>query len=224
MAAGLTSQQIAGQQGITLAAVKADMKQLFAALGAQSRTHAVALGYREGYLDQTPLPGDGSPVVLTRLPVERVQFGSSLPSREIYTLAGLARGQTNAQIAQALGVDRSQVAKSISNAMCRLGQKNRFGLVAAAYRSGVLAKLQPEPRPPIRIFRRQLEVLQGMAEGLDNSEIGLRFDINPSSVVTRATKLYRALGVRRRTHAVAIGYQQGLLLLPNDQPIHQLVG
>lgn len=51
VAEGCTNAVIAGRLQISVHTVRSRMKVLFRALGARDRAHAVALGYRRGYLD-----------------------------------------------------------------------------------------------------------------------------------------------------------------------------
>jgi DNA-binding CsgD family transcriptional regulator len=63
----------------------------------------------------------------------------------------------------------------------------------------------PQLRP------RELECLIGMSRGRTNGEIGRELFISEDTVKTHNRHLFRKLGARDRAHAVAIGYQRGLL-------------
>lgn len=69
-----------------------------------------------------------------------------------------------------------------------------------------------------------LEVLRLIAKGYTNSRIGTELGITEDTVKCRAQALYRHLGARDRAHAVAIGYQRGLLSLGNHAPACPLRG
>lgn len=58
---------------------------------------------------------------------------------------------------------------------------------------------------------RQQEVLEGMAEGMTNSEIGERLGITERTVKAYAQELYTKLDVNNRAGAVAEAAKQGLL-------------
>lgn len=58
---------------------------------------------------------------------------------------------------------------------------------------------------------RELQILRGLAAGDSGAEIGRRLHIAEPTVKTHSTALYAKLGARNRCHAVAIGYEQGLL-------------
>lgn len=61
------------------------------------------------------------------------------------------------------------------------------------------------------LSEREVQVLQGMAEGLSNAAIGRRYHLSEDTIKTHARRLYRKLHVADRAHAVAIGYQRGIL-------------
>ena len=58
---------------------------------------------------------------------------------------------------------------------------------------------------------RELRVLHGMADGKTNGEIGKEMILATDTVKTHARRLFEKLEVHDRAHAVAVGYQAGLL-------------
>ena len=66
-----------------------------------------------------------------------------------------------------------------------------------------------------KLTDREQQVLRGMAEGLTNEKIGLRHHISIDTVKTHVRTLLRKIGALDRTHAVALGYQRGLLPMPD---------
>ena len=61
------------------------------------------------------------------------------------------------------------------------------------------------------ITPRELEVLGLIAQGLSNREIGERVFVSENTVKTHSSRLFDKLGARRRTEAVKIGKQMGLI-------------
>ena len=58
---------------------------------------------------------------------------------------------------------------------------------------------------------RELDVLEGMAQGRSNARIGSDLFLARNTVKTHASALYRKLGASNRTQAVVIGLRQGLI-------------
>lgn len=65
------------------------------------------------------------------------------------------------------------------------------------------------PSPFDGLTRRQLEVLELLARGLSNQEIGDRLGLNLSTVKTHVTGVLKALGVGSRTQAVLLVKEAG---------------
>ncbi|HEY0741927.1 MAG TPA: LuxR C-terminal-related transcriptional regulator [Chryseosolibacter sp.] len=61
------------------------------------------------------------------------------------------------------------------------------------------------------ISRRELEVLQLMAEGLSNQEIADRLFLSLSTVKSHSNNLFDKLGVQRRTQAVDMGRKLAII-------------
>jgi DNA-binding CsgD family transcriptional regulator len=61
------------------------------------------------------------------------------------------------------------------------------------------------------ITRREHEILQLIAEGLSNREIGERAFISENTVKTHSSRLFDKLGVSRRVQAVQKGRELGLI-------------
>lgn len=61
------------------------------------------------------------------------------------------------------------------------------------------------------LTERELQVLRGMSEGKSNAEIGTDLFVSEDTVKTHARRLFRKLGARDRAHAVAKGFQGGIV-------------
>jgi LuxR family transcriptional regulator, maltose regulon positive regulatory protein len=89
------------------------------------------------------------------------------------------------------------------------------------YVRGLLSRFRPTPPaessparadlPVERLTQREMEVLQLIAEGLSNREIGERLFLALSTVKGHARIIFDKLQVRRRTEAVARAREMGLL-------------
>ena len=62
-----------------------------------------------------------------------------------------------------------------------------------------------------KLTQRELQILSCMANGMPNVEIGRKLHVSEDTVKTHNRRMFRKLKARDRTHAVALGYQAGLL-------------
>lgn len=95
----------------------------------------------------------------------------------------------------------------------------------------VLAEIGPYlqhpgyPPPPGQVGNdaalstRELQVLTGMAHGRSNGTIGRALYLSEDTVKTHARRMFRKLGAVDRAHAVALGYQRGVLPLDAVQDV-----
>jgi NarL family two-component system response regulator LiaR len=66
-------------------------------------------------------------------------------------------------------------------------------------------------RERLGITRRELEILEHVARGLSNREIGEALFVSENTVKTHCSRAFDKLGARRRTEAVQRGKELGLL-------------
>lgn len=79
----------------------------------------------------------------------------------------------------------------------------------------------PTQRQPA-LSRRELQTLVGMARGMTNAQIGRELTLSEHTVKCHARRLFKTLGATHRAHAVAIGYETGLLRhgdVPTAHPV-----
>ncbi|MEW1656643.1 MULTISPECIES: response regulator transcription factor [unclassified Streptomyces] len=67
---------------------------------------------------------------------------------------------------------------------------------------------------PVALTARETQVLNAVADGLSNAEIGGRLYIAEATVKTHLLRLFAKLGVNDRTHAVVVALERGLLPRP----------
>lgn len=67
-------------------------------------------------------------------------------------------------------------------------------------------------RERLGITRRELEILELVARGLSNREIGETLFVSENTVKTHCSRAFDKLGARRRTEAVQRGKELGLLV------------
>jgi DNA-binding NarL/FixJ family response regulator len=86
---------------------------------------------------------------------------------------------------------------------------------AAARRSNGNAEVIPFVAPMRELEQeptmREIEVLQLVADGLVNREIGQRLFLSEETVKSHVRHLLAKLQARSRAHAVAVGYRRGII-------------
>ncbi len=79
----------------------------------------------------------------------------------------------------------------------------------------------PRPAPPRELDEltdREREILQLIAGGLSNAEIGERLYIGETTVKTHVTHIFQKLHLRDRVQAVVLAYQTGLFETETGEP------
>lgn len=66
-------------------------------------------------------------------------------------------------------------------------------------------------REHLGITRRELEILELIARGMSNREIAERLYVSENTVKTHSSRVFDKLGANRRTQAVQLGKEFGLL-------------
>jgi DNA-binding NarL/FixJ family response regulator len=87
--------------------------------------------------------------------------------------------------------------------------------LAASVRSALNGVLlhPPAARDLHGLSEREAEVLQALADGLSNREIGRRLHLTEATIKFHVGNIYRALGAPNRTAAVRAAYRHGLVTL-----------
>jgi DNA-binding NarL/FixJ family response regulator len=67
-----------------------------------------------------------------------------------------------------------------------------------------------EPFKPA-LTAREIEVLELIAEGLENREIGQRLFVSEETVKTHTRSILAKLHARSRAHATALGFRHGFI-------------
>ncbi|MEL3944837.1 hypothetical protein [Streptomyces sp. LNU-CPARS28] len=137
-----------------------------------------------------------------------------LTRRQILVIAGLARGHTTPRIAIHLNIPTEAVRSRICRAATRTGiyRSRHAGLVHHAYTHGYLTNLTPEARAPITVLTPRLAgALDALTRGLPLADSGAEMGVSPDVAREYRRQLYALLGARTRAHAVALGWQAGLL-------------
>jgi DNA-binding CsgD family transcriptional regulator len=71
--------------------------------------------------------------------------------------------------------------------------------------------LNQQKQEALGITRRELEILELVAQGMSNREIAGKLYVSENTVKTHCSRAFDKLGARRRTQAVQLGKEFGLL-------------
>ena len=71
--------------------------------------------------------------------------------------------------------------------------------------------LNEERQKKLGITKRELEILELIAQGMSNREIAEKLFVSENTVKTHSSRLFDKLGARRRTQAVQLGQEMGLI-------------
>lgn len=71
--------------------------------------------------------------------------------------------------------------------------------------------LNEKKRDELGITRRELEILSLVAQGMSNREIAEKLFVSENTVKTHCSRAFDKLGAKRRTQAVQLGKEFGLL-------------
>ena len=72
-------------------------------------------------------------------------------------------------------------------------------------------KKNEERLKDLGITKRELEILELIAHGMSNREIAEKLFVSENTVKTHSSRLFDKLSAKRRTQAVQIGKQMGLI-------------
>jgi len=71
--------------------------------------------------------------------------------------------------------------------------------------------LNEERQKKLGITKRELEILELIAQGMSNREIAEKLFVSENTVKTHSSRLFDKLSAKRRTQAVQIGKEMGLI-------------
>lgn len=131
------------------------------------------------------------------------------PDAQVLLLTGEVREEERLRALRS-GV-RGYLAKDVA------AERLRAALATVVAGGDLLSKAQRralelhEPRPATLLSPRELQVLEGMAAGRSNAEIGRTLWLSEDTVKVHAKKLFAKTGVHDRAAAVAWAFRSGVL-------------
>ena len=130
-----------------------------------------------------------------------------LPEREREVVRRtVIEGETEISVARDFGVTESRISQLRAQALRRLRGENAL---TPRRRPGY--GLSPVPAVPESLSARELQVLSGMADGLQNREIASSLVISEETVKGHVRHILAKLRARSRTHAVAMALREGVI-------------
>ncbi|MCU1220896.1 MAG: transcriptional regulator, LuxR family [Candidatus Angelobacter sp.] len=91
------------------------------------------------------------------------------------------------------------------------GKQERVVMKEVPVPAGGPFVLDQRKREDLRITPRELEILELIAKGMSNREIAAKLYVSENTVKTHSSRVFDKLGARRRTQAVQMGKEFGLL-------------
>lgn len=134
-------------------------------------------------------------------------------------IAGYARGHTTFKVAEDLGMSERAIRHHVERAARRAGVTGRPlpGLVHHAYLHDLFSGLSrlairtQTPPPHLQLARSQQAALECMALGMSTKATARHLGIGRETARAYRRSLYRRIGTTSPPHAVALGWQWGLL-------------
>jgi DNA-binding CsgD family transcriptional regulator len=90
-------------------------------------------------------------------------------------------------------------------------RRERIVVKEAPVAAGKPFVVDESKREDLGITPRELEILELIAQGMSNREIAERLYVSENTVKTHSSRVFDKLGARRRTQAVQMGKEFGLL-------------
>lgn len=122
LAAGMTDGQIAAALDRAPGSVGTEIRRILTSLGAESRSQAVAMAYRQGWLDRVPAPRRGTP----------------LAARQLEAVRLLVEGATASQTCIVMGLAPQGLRSLLRRACKRIGARGPAHLVRLAIDTGLV--------------------------------------------------------------------------------------
>ncbi|MEV6810517.1 LuxR C-terminal-related transcriptional regulator [Streptomyces sp. NPDC051129] len=139
-----------------------------------------------------------------------------LTDRARVIIEHLAKGDRRNETAHILDISRSSLRREIATACRKLNIPVRStAAVNSAISKGIISL---PPGEPVDLTKEQIDVLRLIAAGHDTRELAVIYGIATNTVKYHVGRIMKALGAKNRAHAVALGWQRGILGPPEKPP------
>ncbi|GAB3269905.1 transcriptional regulator [Arthrobacter pigmenti] len=130
-----------------------------------------------------------------------------------YAFSGLQAGASAFLLKDVGPAELVQAVRRVASGDAVVAPRITQRLLETYVRSRPVAEHPPAQRDPLLedLTRREIEVLEAIAEGLSNSEIALRFFLAEATVKTHVRRILTKLHLRDRVQAVVYAYETGLV-------------
>lgn len=192
-AEGRSSVEIGATVGLTAGEVLIRTMCVASVLGVRNRVGAVAAAVREGILDVRRL-SEVVPAVRDR----------GLSDDEVELLRLVARGLSEAEIGNAIGMPAHVVDRRLAAVGERFGTCDRMLMVVAALREGILDPNRALPE-------HEAGMLNLLAKGASEAEIATRLDVSMLTVVGLWDRLEARFGTRDRDALVLAALRERII-------------
>ena len=91
------------------------------------------------------------------------------------------------------------------------GRQERVVIKEVPVPTGAPFLLDDQKREALGITPREMEILELIAQGMSNREIAEKLFVSENTVKTHSSRVFDKLGAKRRTQAVQLGKERGLL-------------
>ena len=91
-------------------------------------------------------------------------------------------------------------------------------VVAPSLVPRLLARITPTAAPAAKLSRREIEVLQLLADGASTAELASRLNLSVNTVRNHVQNILTRLGAHSKLEAVSIALREGVIKPPETRP------
>lgn len=163
--------------------------------------------------DSEVVPGGGRIAAGAHLElVSPEAYTSGLTSDETAVLSLISEGNTTAQMARRLTMERGEVEDHRDSAMGKYGTRSRTVAVSQAIREGAIPiEVTPDSTVAAGLSRLDRRMLGLYAKGVSNHQLAKQYGMNLKTIEAYHDGLLEKVGAWSRPHAIRRTYELGIL-------------